>query len=98
MAATSLRRDRNPENQGQENTAVDRAALLKAFSATRTRSLDLARPLSAEDQQVQSMDDASPSKWHLGHVTWFFETFLLRPLAPGCKTTTDRAEPSAQRV
>lgn len=62
---------------------MDRAALLKAFNATRARSLDLAQPLGAEDQQVQSMDDASPSKWHLGHVTWFFETFLLRPLAPG---------------
>lgn len=44
---------------------------------TRALSLELARPLSAEDMTVQAMDDASPTKWHLAHVTWFFETFIL---------------------
>src|SRR5215510_10316284 len=44
---------------------------------TRGLSLELARPLTAEDMTVQPMDDASPAKWHLAHVTWFFETFLL---------------------
>ncbi|MBV8850166.1 MAG: ergothioneine biosynthesis protein EgtB, partial [Methylobacteriaceae bacterium] len=47
--------------------------------ATRQLSLDLAAPLSPEDQVVQAMEDASPTKWHLAHVTWFFETFILQP-------------------
>lgn len=50
---------------------------------TRQLSLELARPLSAEDMTVQPMDDASPTKWHLAHVTWFFETFVLAKFVEG---------------
>ena len=53
------------------------SALASAFASVRQASLGLIAPLTAEDCQVQSMPDASPAKWHLAHVTWFFETFVL---------------------
>ncbi|MGY0557581.1 ergothioneine biosynthesis protein EgtB [Lysobacter sp. A421] len=51
--------------------------LAARYRDVRARSLALAAPLSAEDAMVQSMADASPSKWHLAHTTWFFERFVL---------------------
>lgn len=48
-----------------------------AYRRVRDATAALTAPLSAEDCCVQSMADASPAKWHLGHTTWFFETFLL---------------------
>lgn len=48
-----------------------------AFQSTRQFTEQLALPLSAEDCMVQSMDDVSPTRWHLAHTTWFFETFVL---------------------
>jgi ergothioneine biosynthesis protein EgtB len=60
------------------------------FQAVRGESLALAAPLSAEDQCIQSMPDASPTKWHLAHTTWFFETVLLQPHAAGYRAFDPR--------
>src|SRR5258708_8864618 len=54
-----------------------------AFLAVRNETERRAAPLSAEDQSVQSMPDASPAKWHRAHTTWFFEQFLLGEHCPG---------------
>ena len=70
---------RPPDDQ----SAAVREPLARRLFAARRHSLDLAAPLSPEDQVVQANDDASPTKWHLAHVTWFFETFLLKPYLPG---------------
>ena len=57
--------------------------LLSHYQHVRQLSRTLTAPLSAEDMQLQSMEDASPTKWHLAHTTWFFETFVLAPHLPG---------------
>ncbi len=60
-------------------------AVLHRFRAVRSQTEALCEPLQAEDYVVQSMPDVSPTKWHIAHVTWFFETFVLCPHLPGYK-------------
>lgn len=65
------------------------ADLKSRFNATRKLTADLAAPLSDADATVQSMPDASPTKWHLAHVTWFLESFILRDHVPGYRAFDD---------
>jgi ergothioneine biosynthesis protein EgtB len=53
------------------------------YETVRKRSVSICAPLKTEDYVVQPIVDVSPPKWHLGHTTWFFETFLLKPNLPG---------------
>jgi len=53
--------------------------LLEQFHRSRKHSTDLIVNLNPEDCQAQSMEDASPAKWHLAHVTWFYEVMVLKP-------------------
>lgn len=62
---------------------LDSGEMLERFLEVRRQTEALAEPLAPEDQVVQSMPDCSPTKWHLAHVSWFFETFLLQPYMTG---------------
>lgn len=59
------------------NCTTNRAQLLEDFKRVREMSEELCRPLETEDFVVQTMEDISPPKWHLGHTTWFFEQVIL---------------------
>ena len=75
------------EHPGRQES---RATLAARFAAIRRFSEELAAPLSPEDQTVQSMPDVSPTKWHLAHTTWFFETFILARFDPAYRPFNPR--------
>jgi ergothioneine biosynthesis protein EgtB len=60
----------------QSSSSVEQ--LISRFLLSRAQSTDFIKELSPEDCQPQSMDDASPTKWHLAHVTWFYEVMVLQ--------------------
>lgn len=57
--------------------------IAEAYNKVRQRTEDICRPLKTEDYVVQPIEDVSPPKWHIGHTTWFFETFVLKPYLQG---------------
>ena len=71
---------------------VDVAQLVTAYTAARRATEQLCAPLATEDYVIQAMPDVSPAKWHIAHVTWFFETFLLKPHLPGYEPIDPRYE------
>jgi ergothioneine biosynthesis protein EgtB len=56
--------------------------LIESFSLVRNQSVAACKPLEIEDYNLQATAFVSPPKWHLAHTTWFFETFILKPLVP----------------
>jgi len=64
-------------------------SLSTRFAAVRAVSVGLCRTLEPEDYVVQSMPDVSPTKWHLAHVSWFFEKFVLQPYVDGYRPYND---------
>jgi ergothioneine biosynthesis protein EgtB len=77
--------ERPPEKSDDRRTRW-----LVAFRSVRNETERLAAPLSPEDQTIQSMADASPTKWHRAHTTWFFEQFLLGPNLDGYRIFDER--------
>ena len=95
----------------QPNTAgaLRGALLADRYRAVRETTVGLAGLLAVEDQVVQPCEEASPTKWHLGHTAWFFERFVLGTWLRGyeavdvvtsgssTRTTTRRPHASARR-
>lgn len=71
------------ENNATRLTIGER--LLQMYHDVRRHSENICKPLEIEDYVVQPIADVSPPKWHLGHTTWFFETFILKPNFVGYK-------------
>ena len=72
----------------ERNDSVEKLSV--RFERVRLFSLALCRSLKTEDYVVQSMPDVSPTKWHLAHITWFFEKFVLKPYAAEYRNFDDR--------
>lgn len=79
-----------PTIQKERAEPADRSRLIGRYRAVRALSEHLAEPLATEDYVVQTMVDVSPTKWHLAHVTWFFETFVLREFDKSYRPLNER--------
>lgn len=66
------------------------SSLIERFRAVRMQTMALCTPLETEDYVVSSMADVSPTKWHLAHTTWFFETFIVKPYLPSYQALDTR--------
>src|SRR6476661_3130155 len=83
--ASALRRQADEDQTTAISKPADdiRTTVIAAFRTVRAETERRCASLGAEDQTVQSMADASPTKWHRAHTTWFFEQFLLVPHLAG---------------
>jgi len=62
---------------------LSRDQVITGYQAVRAFTEELCEPLATEDYIIQSMPDVSPTKWHIAHTSWFFETFILNEAYPG---------------
>jgi len=77
-----LGRERRTAQSARAQEPETPPTLAERFASVRAQTESLCEPLEREDYVVSSMPDVSPTKWHLAHTSWFFETFVLAPFAP----------------
>jgi len=82
MAASVLTAQSEISRTNDAHSNPRAQTLAERFDAVRAQTERLCEPLDTEDYVVSSMADVSPTKWHLAHTSWFFETFILGPHAP----------------
>ncbi|WP_022835352.1 ergothioneine biosynthesis protein EgtB [Salisaeta longa] len=76
--------------RGPRLQTTDRGSIAERYRITRRFTTDFCRPLNTEDYVVQTKEFVSPTKWHLAHTTWFFETFVLREHDPSYTLLNDQ--------
>jgi ergothioneine biosynthesis protein EgtB len=76
--------------QTSDGEPADPTRLQAAYQQVRRFTEQLCEPLETEDYLLQTVVETSPPRWHLAHVSWFFETFLLRPYLPGYRVFHER--------
>ena len=69
---------------GSQKISINKDELYE-YTSTRSRTLKLVKNLTPEDMVIQTNEFVSPTKWHLGHTSWFFEKFILLPNLKGYK-------------
>ena len=82
MASSLLTSDTAVTSPARAENSPSSPTLAQRFEAVRAQTEHLCEPLDTEDYVVSSMADVSPTKWHLAHTSWFFETFILGPHSP----------------
>src|SRR3954470_22268538 len=77
-------------NEELAGVGLRASSFVDSYLGVRERTESMVLHIGAEDMVVQSMPDCSPAKWHLAHVTWFFESFLLAVHLPGYRVFHER--------
>ena len=89
-SASDQIRDQAVDQSPDQPTGGLRAGLVNDYRRVRALTERLCEPLVVEDYGLQTRVETSPPKWHLAHVSWFYETFLLKPFLPGYRVFHER--------
>src|SRR4051812_2551564 len=87
VVAESNRNSKSAINREPLHSPSAKTECLNQYRAVRGLSETICETLVPEDYVIQTMPEASPTKWHLAHTSWFFETFVLKAYVPGYRSS-----------